>query len=604
MAKPSPHGNPPPDPAALSPQVEGTDPGEEGEEEHEDPLREEQRLGSTKRGTAANDALRSLSRAARSFLIYDTHNEAIRTFLKAYKEDTEAALALGALDLEIRPFEMVLDGEIVYLERDRSRSLAFRMFRDGVRRLTIQPDVSWEELLRLLQILSIRYTGVRQHEDDIVTLLWKAGFQHIAIVAVEGFVADEEELGDPDQRRRRRKERAAEQGGGHVEVPADWDLPAPELPEEGVPIGYFALDEVRVSAVRAEVASMNLPEHALHLVRRMLDAAADPVETITLPEVAPLVGEVRDFLLSEGQLERLLELVQLIGSHRALDADWVSAQIDAATGVRAMRRILHTLPKGIQEAPEEMVELVRLSGREPIGVMVEALGAESTPRTRRVARDLLSRFVVDHLDLVNEAMGTAPADIAAVLFTAVVDADPALALPLVGVAQSRAERELELELFRYAQRPEAAPQRRALLEALITSSAMQVRLDSIHMLADDGDVRAVPLFLRRLEEEGETLSEAEAIALGEALVTLGGDRVLPRILGWVKPKGLRDMVGGVTLAGRMRQWAGVAGLGLSDREEAEGVIRWLSKRVDHDMHAHCMRTLVKMRRRRAGMSHG
>lgn len=603
MANPSTHGSPPPDPAAMPPEAEGTG-AEAAEEEVDDPLREEQRLGSTDRGTAANDAIRSLSRAARSFLIYDTHNEAIRTFLKAYKEDMQTVLALGELDLEVRPFEMLLDGEVVYLERERSRSLAFRMFRDGVRRLTIQADVSWEELLRLLQILSIRYTGVRQNEDDIVTLLWKAGFQHIAIVAVEGFVADEEELGDADERRQRRKDRAAQQGGGSFEVPADWDLPAPELPDQGAPLGFFALDEVRVSAVRAEVASMNLPEHALHLVRRMLAAAADPVETITLAEVAPLVGEVRDFLLSEGQLERLLELVQLIGSHRALDADWVSAQIDAATGVRAMRRILHTLPKGIQEAPEEMVELVRLSGREPVGVMVEALGTESTPRIRRVARNLLSRFVVDHLGLVSEAMASAPSDVAAVLFTAVVDADPALAIPLVGVAQSRAERELELELFRYAQLPEAAPQRRPLLEALVSSSAMQVRLDSIKMLAQDGDVRAVPLFLRRLEEEGETLSEAEAIALGEALVTLGGDRVLPRILGWVKPKGLRDMVGGVTLAGRMRQWAGVAGLGLSDRDEAEGVIRWLSKRVDNDMHAHCMRTLVKMRRRRAGMSHG
>ena len=29
------------------------------------------------------------------------------------------------MDLEIRPFEMLRDGEVVYLERDRERSLAF-----------------------------------------------------------------------------------------------------------------------------------------------------------------------------------------------------------------------------------------------------------------------------------------------------------------------------------------------------------------------------------------------------------------------------------------------------------------------------------------------
>ena len=81
------------------------------------------------------------------------------------------------IDLEIRPFEMLRDGEVVYLERDRERSLAFKLFRDGVRSVIIEPEVAWEELLRLLEILSIRFTGIRQQEDDVVTLLLKAGFK-------------------------------------------------------------------------------------------------------------------------------------------------------------------------------------------------------------------------------------------------------------------------------------------------------------------------------------------------------------------------------------------------------------------------------------------
>ena len=40
---------------------------------------------------------------------------------------------------------MLRGAEVVYLERNRERSLAFRLFRDGVRRLTISPDVAWEE---------------------------------------------------------------------------------------------------------------------------------------------------------------------------------------------------------------------------------------------------------------------------------------------------------------------------------------------------------------------------------------------------------------------------------------------------------------------------
>jgi hypothetical protein len=163
--------------------------------EQEEPLLiVERSVGTTPEGQAANALLLSLSRAARSFLLYDPSNEAIRTFLGDLRDKARAFVeAHGRLDLEVRPFELVLRGETVYIERDRERSLAFRMFRDGVRRLIMDQGVTWEELLRLLEVLSIRYSGVRQQEDDIVTLLWKAGFQHIEIEAVEGVLPDEDE---------------------------------------------------------------------------------------------------------------------------------------------------------------------------------------------------------------------------------------------------------------------------------------------------------------------------------------------------------------------------------------------------------------------------
>lgn len=81
---------------------------------------EEARLGGTPGGRAANAALLALSRASRSFLLYDPLNEAIRSFIKDLRfKMYEAFVETGPLALEVRPFEMVLDGEVVYLERDR-----------------------------------------------------------------------------------------------------------------------------------------------------------------------------------------------------------------------------------------------------------------------------------------------------------------------------------------------------------------------------------------------------------------------------------------------------------------------------------------------------
>src|SRR5512136_3244878 len=158
-----------------------------------EPTLEERRLAGSPHAVAANAAVLALTRAARSFTLYDPANKVVRALIADYRDRFRAVLdGFGPLVLEVHPFELTLGREVVYLERDRERSLAFRLFRDGVRKIAFAAETTWDELLRLLQILSIRYTGVRQQEDDLVTLLRKAGFDGIHVAAIEGFVPEEE----------------------------------------------------------------------------------------------------------------------------------------------------------------------------------------------------------------------------------------------------------------------------------------------------------------------------------------------------------------------------------------------------------------------------
>src|SRR5438477_5678157 len=155
---------------------------------------EEAHLGGTPAGRAANTALRAFSKAARAFTLYDAQNEAVRRFLQDYKDGLDAFLgAHGALELEVRPFELALRGEVVHAEKDREKSLASRLFRDGIRRLAIQPGATWEEELKLLEVLSVRFIGVRQQEEDVVTLLTRAAFRFISFGASSGLVAEKED---------------------------------------------------------------------------------------------------------------------------------------------------------------------------------------------------------------------------------------------------------------------------------------------------------------------------------------------------------------------------------------------------------------------------
>ena len=156
---------------------------------------DQEKEGLTPRQQRMAQLLTRLAATARSFLLYDPQNEAIHRFLKVLLEAFVAALQEeGPLTFGVLPFELVFEGGPVYLNRDRERSLAFRLYRDGVREIRFRPGFGWEELAKLLEVLSIRYTGVHQREDDIVTLLWKAHFKYVDVVAVEGVIPDDGEV--------------------------------------------------------------------------------------------------------------------------------------------------------------------------------------------------------------------------------------------------------------------------------------------------------------------------------------------------------------------------------------------------------------------------
>ena len=218
-------------------------------EEIEHPeLQEERHIAGSPHAVAAGAAMLALTRAARSFTLYDPANKVVRALIADYRDRFRAVLeGHGPLLLEVHPFELTLGREVVYLERDRERSLAFRLFRDGVRRLSFMAGTSWDELLRLLQILSIRYTGVRQQEDDLVTLLRKAGFESVQMAAIEGFVPEEEHQESPLDPGLLRGARE------RYDPPPQWDTPLPPFPE-AAPLVYRPVTEGLLARLRAEEA--------------------------------------------------------------------------------------------------------------------------------------------------------------------------------------------------------------------------------------------------------------------------------------------------------------------------------------------------------------
>ena len=551
---------------------------------------EETASGATPASEAAKAALRCFSKAARAFTLYDAQNEAVRRFLQEYREAMRDFLAVhGALDLEVRPFELVLRGEVVHVEKDREKSLAGRLFRDGIRRLTIEPDASWEEQLKLLEVVSVRFMGVRQQEEDVVTLLTRAAFRSISFGAVSGLVAtgkDEE----PALVRRRPAARA---------FPADFDGPKPPIlpPRQ---FGCFPIPPSALEAFQAEEAPEALPGNAVRMVRELLDDA-NPEELKTL---VPAVEEVRDFLLAELDVKHLRDLARVVAGQHGKAGEILGPSLKPLAAPYTLQKLLATVPHG-EPAPDALVELLDSLARygadlfdpllDRIGAALAAGAATVDPALEMLA----TRAAQGKKDRLLGRLATAGPALAEVLLRLLrgVPGEPGaeleaatrlLANPLLAV------RLAGVRLFDEAFAEEAE----APLLALLQADQPDARIAAAGVLAKHLVRRAFPAIADAVvAQDGLGLEEREAEAMGVALAAIDPKEAFGLFDGWLHPAPaglLARLVG--RKPRRMLAWAAAVGLAHVPGEPTLALLREVAGQADEELKRRCLKSIALWRR--------
>ncbi len=544
------------------------------------PLEEEARVGETPTAEAVNAALLALSRAARSFLLYEPNNATVRHFIEDLRVKMKRALdGLSALDLEVRPFELVLAGEVVYLEQERERSLAFRLFRDGVRRVRIARETRWDEIQRLLEILSIRYTGVRQNEDDVVTLLRKADFTHVTFEAVEGFVPAEgtdeaERLAPCGEQVRPAPPRA---------VPADWDLPARALPEAVTP-EWRAVAEDERRALCAEEEPQAFATNTVRLVKTLLDLSASERQAHTqLADFCPLVSEVRDFLLSEGDLEGLVLLVRTLYAAMPTSPEACAPILRAFTERGFLRRLVLIVAPGALSPPPAMVAFLDLIPADHLTASIDLLGEDADEQARRILRQLVERYASTHPEYLLSRLRDATPRVACDLLRACARALPERALDAALELADHKDAAVVHEALRRFEKAPANPRVARTLAHLLESAHEDVRLRALDLISRRHERAAFSSVAEHAERRAVAdLSAREADLIGRTLARLAPESALALFEGWLRPKGL---VGRWVdaVSGRAVQRIMIAGLAVLANAEADGLLREIAQKSEGDL---------------------
>jgi hypothetical protein len=320
---------------------------------------------STLRDAGARDLFVALAKALRAYQLYHENNPVYQRFLSGLRD---AFLRLwkteGELTVAIEESRIVLDGVPVYTNDVRSESLAFLLYKDGVREVSFLSGIEGDELERLLSVLHrVRFVG--PESDDVLTMLWEEGlenfrYQYVDYLA-EGVVLPEPGPGaDADQLLRTRDEELSpsdveEVRAGNVVQLVDLDSFNPTL---------YALDPRELEQLDRELQLELNRDLRSEVLDALFDRLEEQYDLDRQTEIITVLRTLLPNLLGRGAIEAagrvLRELHELESQPDVFDAE----------RRQHVARLLDEV-----SAPEVMGELVDALEERAISPSPAALGA-------------------------------------------------------------------------------------------------------------------------------------------------------------------------------------------------------------------------------------
>ncbi|MBI5525380.1 MAG: HEAT repeat domain-containing protein [Deltaproteobacteria bacterium] len=136
--------------------------------------------------TPVKELIQSLAKLRKALRIYLPNNEVIdRLQTEVTHRLSRYFQSHPSLPLGVSPSELMLGPEVVYNQPDRDDSLAFCLYREGVRSIIFYPGVEHREIFDFLALLNLDMLSADRVEDDVVTLLWERDFENIDYMVIE-----------------------------------------------------------------------------------------------------------------------------------------------------------------------------------------------------------------------------------------------------------------------------------------------------------------------------------------------------------------------------------------------------------------------------------
>ncbi|MCJ7628415.1 MAG: HEAT repeat domain-containing protein, partial [Longimicrobiales bacterium] len=345
-----------------------------------------------------------LGKALRAHQLYDENNPVYQRFISQFGEAMRSLWGeMDRLPISVYEDRFTWMGEVVYESSSRADSLAFLLFKDGIREFTLHEGLETHELTALLKVLN-RAKDLRLQGDDLLTILWEEDLKYFTYsyidLRAEGMDLDlpasgqnlmggferiiREELGDAVPKE---GELSAAEGEGR-------DGPSQVRVDDFNPTLY-SLDPTEMGKIQEEIRI----EMNRDLREDVLSALFDRVEEPRFPERQGEILEIFQILLpnflGRGALSSagavLEELARLLASEEALQpGQRATAEeiLEEVSGAAMLRELVQSLEDGsISPDPGELSSLLRHLRADALGPLLRGAEEADNPRIKLVIQN-------------------------------------------------------------------------------------------------------------------------------------------------------------------------------------------------------------------------
>jgi hypothetical protein len=366
----------------------------------------------------ARDLTSSFVKAIKAVRFYPPDNPTLKGFRdQLFKKFQFFLNKYNSFILQIGEYDFSFGGKVLYENRDVKASLAFLLYKDGLRELRFMKGLEDWEIEGLLDIIK-RSDNINQLEDDLVTLVWEKDFAHIGYLATDEFL-EENPIPIPDNVDQFRKKLVFTPPAHHVEADLfeedteeglDLDRILSKPVEEPLPFvsnrGVYFLTPEELEGLRKEVEAETHSTFVFNVIDILFEILALEKEPEPYQDAINYFNKILDALVTLGEFQRAGELLKrfYITLKTYELKDWQKESIQKfIIGAGESPRI-ELIGKILER--EEGIRLEDVSGylvlfqRNSIQPLIKLLGELKNSKTRRVVCDALSEIGKNAIELI------------------------------------------------------------------------------------------------------------------------------------------------------------------------------------------------------------